>query len=51
VIWLFGLDYGVRLAAPISARPKAWQILDTLIGVVMLMLAASLVAEAWPALH
>ena len=51
VIWFYGLGYGARLAAPIFARPKAWQILDTLIGVVMLVLAARLVAEAWSALH
>ena len=51
VIWFYGLGYGARLAAPIFARPRAWQILDTLIGVVMLVLAARLVAEAWPALH
>ena len=49
VIGVFGLGYGARLAAPIFARPRAWQILDTLIGVVMLVLAARLVAEAWPA--
>ena len=51
VIWFYGLGYGARLAAPIFARPKAWQILDTLIGVVMLVLAARLVGEAWSAVH
>jgi L-lysine exporter family protein LysE/ArgO len=50
VIWFFGLGYGARLAAPVFARPKAWQILDTVIGVVMLVLAARLVGEAWSAL-
>jgi L-lysine exporter family protein LysE/ArgO len=50
VVWFYGLGYGARLAAPIFARPKAWQVLDTLIGVVMLALAARLVGEAWPAL-
>ena len=51
VVWFYGLGYGARLAAPIFARPKAWQILDTLIGLVMLVLAARLVSEAWPAVQ
>ena len=51
MIWFFALGYGARLAAPIFARPKAWQILDTLIGAVMLVLAARLVGEAWSAPH
>jgi L-lysine exporter family protein LysE/ArgO len=51
VMWFYGLGYGARLAAPIFARPKAWHILDTLIGIVMLVLAARLVGEAWSALH
>jgi L-lysine exporter family protein LysE/ArgO len=51
VMWFYGLGYGARLAAPIFARPNAWRILDTLIGVVMLVLAARLVGEAWSALH
>ena len=50
VIWFYGLGYGARLAAPIFARPMAWRILDTLIGVVMLAIALRLVGEAWPAL-
>jgi L-lysine exporter family protein LysE/ArgO len=51
VIWFYGLGYGARLAAPIFARPMAWRVLDTLIGVVMLVLAARLVAEAWSGPH
>lgn len=47
VTWFFGLGYGARLAAPIFARPRAWQVLDTLIGFVMFAIAARLVAEAW----
>ena len=41
-LWFFGLGYGARLLAPIFARPKAWQILDFIIGCVMWTLAASL---------
>ncbi len=46
VMWFYGLGYGARLAAPIFARPRAWQVLDILIGLVMLAIAARLVAEA-----
>ncbi len=45
-----GPGYGAR-AAPRAARRKTRQILDTLIGVVMLNLAARLVAAARSALH
>ena len=50
ITWFYGLGYGARLAAPIFARPMAWRILDTLIGVVMLALALRLVGEAWSGL-
>lgn len=49
-MWFYGLGYGARLAAPVFARQKAWQILDTSIGVVMLLIAARLVGEAWSGL-
>jgi L-lysine exporter family protein LysE/ArgO len=42
VLWFTALGYGARLAAPLLARPRAWQVLDVVIGVVMLVLAALL---------
>ena len=42
--WFLLLGFGARLLAPWFARPAAWRVLDALIGVVMLALAASLVA-------
>lgn len=42
-IWFFGLGYGARLLQPIFARPAAWRVLDGIIGVVMGLLAISLV--------
>jgi L-lysine exporter family protein LysE/ArgO len=36
------LGYGARSLAPVFARPRAWQVLDALIGLTMLVLAASL---------
>lgn len=41
-LWFAALGYGARLLQPIFARPRAWQILDLLIGCIMLMLAALL---------
>jgi L-lysine exporter family protein LysE/ArgO len=45
-VWFYGLAYGARLLAPVFARPRAWQILDIAIAVVMWAIAARLVAEA-----
>ncbi|WP_222194070.1 LysE/ArgO family amino acid transporter [Modestobacter italicus] len=41
-IWFVGLGYGARLLRPVFARPSAWRVLDGVIAVVMLALAASL---------
>ena len=41
-VWFFGLGYGSRLLQPIFARPRSWQVLDVLIGLVMAGLALSL---------
>lgn len=43
-LWFTALGFGARLLAPLFARPRAWQELDALIGVVMLALAAMLLA-------
>jgi L-lysine exporter family protein LysE/ArgO len=42
LVWFFGLGYGARLVAPVFARPKAWQILDGFIALVMLSIALTL---------
>jgi L-lysine exporter family protein LysE/ArgO len=42
VVWFSALGYGARWLAPVFARPRAWQVLDGLIGVTMLLLAAAL---------
>ncbi len=36
------LGYGARLLAPVFARPRAWQILDLIIGLTMWAIAAKL---------
>ena len=40
--WFTALAYGARRAAPRLANPRAWQVLDVLIGVVMLAIALRL---------
>jgi len=42
VLWFCGLGFGARYASPLLARPRAWQVLDVLIGVVMLLIALQL---------
>lgn len=44
--WFTALGYGARLLVPLFARPAAWRILDGLVGVIMLGLAASLLVRA-----
>jgi L-lysine exporter family protein LysE/ArgO len=41
-LWFAGLGFGARLAAPLLATARAWQILDLLIGVTMVLLAVKL---------
>ena len=42
ILWFAGLGYGARLAAPRLADPRAWQVLDVAIGLVMLAIAVRL---------
>jgi L-lysine exporter family protein LysE/ArgO len=42
VVWFVLLGYGARLLSPLLARPRAWQLLDVLIGLTMLAVALSL---------
>lgn len=38
-VFFFALGYGARLLRPLFAKPKAWNILDALVGLLMLYLA------------
>ncbi|WP_394778905.1 LysE/ArgO family amino acid transporter [Undibacterium sp.] len=42
VPWFCALGYGARLLSPWFAKPRAWRILDGIVGVIMLALAVSL---------
>ena len=48
-VWFFGLGYGARLLEPLFARPAAWRVLDVIIGVVMSLLAISLLVKFFSA--
>ncbi|AOF87690.1 lysE type translocator family protein [Hydrogenophaga sp. RAC07] len=48
LVWFGLLGFGARWLAPWFARPKAWRVLDGLIGVTMWVLAALLVRHAFP---
>ena len=41
-LWFSGLGHGARLAHRVLARPRAWQVLDVVIGCVMLAVAVRL---------
>lgn len=43
IAWFSALGFGATRLAPLLARPRAWQVLDLLIGIVMFVIAASLV--------
>lgn len=38
-VFFFSLGYGARLLSPLFAKPKAWNILDALVGILMIYLA------------
>ncbi len=42
VLWFVGLGYGARRASGLLSRPRAWQVLDVLIGLTMLAIAVML---------
>lgn len=46
LLWFALLGFGARGLAPLFGRPRAWQVLDGLIGVTMFVLSALLVRHA-----
>jgi L-lysine exporter family protein LysE/ArgO len=42
VLWFAGLGFGARAFSPVLSRPRAWQLLDVLIGLTMLGIALML---------
>ena len=46
LLWFSALGFGARVLAPAFARPRAWQVLDALVGLTMAVLAALLLQHA-----
>ncbi len=46
LLWFAALGYGARLLTRFFAKPRAWQILDWLVAVTMLVIAVRLVFDA-----
>ena len=42
VVWFSALGFGARLLQPVFARPSSWRVLDAIIAVVMVLIAATL---------
>ena len=38
-VFFFSFGYGAKLLSPLFAKPKAWNVLDAFVGVIMLVLA------------
>tara|TARA_B110000008_G_C16943354_1_gene553403 strand:+ start:104 stop:742 length:639 start_codon:yes stop_codon:yes gene_type:complete len=41
-VWFFGIAYGAKLLTPIMQKPKHWRILDSLIALIMFIIALNL---------
>lgn len=48
ITWFAALGYGARILTPLFARPSAWKVLDAIVCIVMLTLAASLIGRIVP---
>lgn len=45
LVFFFSLGYGARMLAPVFSRPKAWKVLEFVVGVMMATIAVTLVME------
>lgn len=46
LVFFFSLGYGARLLAPLFNKPQTWKILEVIVGIIMLIIACSLIAGA-----
>jgi L-lysine exporter family protein LysE/ArgO len=44
-VWFFGIAYGAKLLTPIMQKPLHWRILDSLIALIMFIIAFNLAAQ------
>ena len=50
LLWFCALGFGARWLAPLFAKPRAWQVLDVLIGLTMWVLSGMLVMHLFNSL-
>ena len=50
LLWFCALGFGARCLAPLFAQPRAWQVLDILIGLTMWLLSGMLVMHLFNSL-
>ena len=43
--WFFGIAYGAKLLTPIMQKPRHWRILDSLIAIIMFVIAINLASQ------
>ena len=48
VAWFSGLGYGAKFASHLMSRPVTWRVLDSGIGVIMLLVALKLTLTPLP---
>ena len=48
LVWFAGLGYGARRLHRVLSSPRAWQVLEVLIGLTMLLIALSLATGSMP---
>lgn len=46
-VFFFGLGYGARVLSPIMRTPRAWQIFDVVVAIVMWTIAGGLIASLY----
>jgi L-lysine exporter family protein LysE/ArgO len=45
IVWFTALGFGARLLQPVFVKPSAWRVLDAVIAVVMVLIAATLLRD------
>ena len=44
-VWFFSIAYGAKLLTPIMQKPRHWRILDSLIAIIMFIIAINLASQ------
>ena len=44
-VWFFGIAFGAKLLTPLMQKPRHWRILDSLIAIIMFIIAINLASQ------